>query len=66
VRRHDLDWVYLISGGIFLLVAVTHLVGAAVDGDVDMGWLVPALLVGLGAAGLAGAVRAGRSTLSED
>jgi hypothetical protein len=31
-----------------------------------MGWLVPALLVGLGAAGLAGAVRAGRSTRSED
>jgi hypothetical protein len=66
VRRHDLDWVYLISGGIFLLVAVTHLVGAAVDGSVDMGWLVPVLLVGLGAAGLAGALRRGRSTTGDD
>jgi hypothetical protein len=62
VRRHDLDLVSLIAGAVFLLVAVSHLVGAAVDGDVDLGWLVPVLLVGLGLAGLAGALRSGRRT----
>jgi hypothetical protein len=62
VRRHDLDLVSLIAGAVFLLVAVSHLVGAAVDGDVDLGWLVPVVLVGLGVAGLAGALRSGRDT----
>jgi len=62
VRRHDLDLVSLITGAVFVLVAVSHLVGAAVDGDVDLGWLVPVVLVGLGVAGLAGALRSGRDT----
>lgn len=66
MRRHELDWVYLISGAVFLLVAVSHLVGAAVDTDMDMGWLVAVLLVGIGVAGLAGALRSGRSTPRDD
>lgn len=57
MKRHDLDLVSLIAGTVFLLVAVSHLVGAATNESVDLGWLVPAAMVGLGVAGLAGAVR---------
>ena len=57
MKRHDLDWVSLIAGTVFLLVAATHLVGAATDNRPDLRWLVPAMLVGIGVAGIAGAVR---------
>jgi hypothetical protein len=57
VRRHDLDLTSLICGVVFLLVAGTHLVAASTDERVELGWLFPVLLVGLGVAGLAGALR---------
>ena len=60
MRRHDLDMVSLITGVVFALVAAVHLVGAASDDSLDPRWLVPVLLIGLGAAGLAGALRSSR------
>jgi hypothetical protein len=57
VRRHDLDLTSLICGVVFLLVAGTHLVAAASGEQVELVWLFPALLIGLGVAGLAGALR---------
>jgi hypothetical protein len=62
VRRHDLDLVSLITGVVFALVAVAHLVGAATGDSLDPLWLAPALLIGLGVAGLAGALRSGGRT----
>jgi len=52
--------VSLITGVVFALVAVIHLVSAATGDDLDPRWLIPVLLIGLGAAGLAGALRSGR------
>jgi hypothetical protein len=60
VRRHDLDLVSLITGAVFALVAGAHLVSAATGDSLDPLWLAPALLIGLGVAGLAGALRSGR------
>jgi hypothetical protein len=61
MKRHDLDLVSLIAGAVFVVIAVTHLVGAATDVRPDLGWMVPVLLVGLGVAGLAGALRGART-----
>jgi hypothetical protein len=61
VRRHDLDPVSLITGAVFLVVAITHLLVASDDRGVDLDWLVPVVLVALGLAGLAGALRGSRS-----
>ena len=57
MRRHDLDLLSLFVGLVFLLVATTHLLAAAADSDTSLGWLFPVVLVGLGAAGIAGALR---------
>jgi hypothetical protein len=59
VRRHDLDLVSLITGVVFALVAAVHLASAATGDSLDPRWLIPVLLIGLGAAGLAGALRSG-------
>ncbi len=57
MRRHDLDLLSLIVGAVFVVVATTHLLAAASDSDTNLGWLFPVVLVGLGAAGIAGALR---------
>ncbi|MDQ1626758.1 MAG: hypothetical protein QOI54_502 [Actinomycetota bacterium] len=65
MRRHETDWFSLSVGGLFLLVAAVYLAtGAGAGHDLDLRWLLPALLMLLGAIGLIGATRAGpdRST----
>jgi hypothetical protein len=57
MKRHEIDLVSLIAGAVFLLVAATHLIGAAAGDDPDLAWLLPVLLVGLGVAGVIGAIR---------
>jgi peptidoglycan/LPS O-acetylase OafA/YrhL len=58
VRRHDLDVVSLIAGVVFLALAVIYLVASATDSSIDGRYVWPALLVTLGAGGVAAAVRA--------
>ncbi|TML58746.1 MAG: hypothetical protein E6G17_12070 [Actinobacteria bacterium] len=57
VRRHDLDAPSLISGLLFLLLGLAFLAKQTGWVDVEAAWVWPALLVGLGLAGLAGAGR---------
>jgi hypothetical protein len=59
VRRHELDLTSLIAGLVFVGVAVAYLVGTYTDTRIGAGWLLPIALIGLGLAGLAGAVRRG-------
>ncbi|MGE0817879.1 MAG: hypothetical protein AB7O74_04375 [Candidatus Nanopelagicales bacterium] len=60
MRRHDLDWVSLIAGALFSLIAIGYLVLAATDLSFDGRLVWPLLLIGLGGAGVATAVRATR------
>ena len=60
MKRHPLDWVSLIAGAVFLIIAVGNVVEAATDTSIELGWLIPASLIALGAAGLAGVLRGGR------
>ncbi len=60
MRRHPLDLFSLISGLLVLGFAFAYLVGAYTDYRLDARLAFPLLLVGLGAAGLAGALVAQR------
>jgi len=58
VRRHDLDWVSLIAGVVFTAIALLYLVMGLTDLTFDGRFVWPLVLVALGAAGVATAVRA--------
>ena len=65
MRRHELDLVSLIAGVVFAVIAVTYLVDAASEESLELAWLAPVLLVGIGIAGLASAVRGVRTPRAE-
>lgn len=58
MRRHDLDWISLIAGIVFTGIAVVYLIAGVADVDLDGRFVWPVVLVALGAAGLATAVKA--------
>jgi uncharacterized integral membrane protein len=58
VRRHDLDWVSLIAGLVFLGFAAVYAVAALTDVSIDGRFVWPIVFVALGAAGVATAVTA--------
>ena len=57
MRRHELDAVSLVAGLLFLVVAGVHIVARATETDLNLRWMVPAVLVLLGVLGLLSAVR---------
>jgi H+/Cl- antiporter ClcA len=59
MRRHAFDPISLVTGLVFLAIAVTYLVAAATGAHVSAGWVLPLGLIGLGLAGLAGSLRRG-------
>lgn len=62
-KRHDTDWTSLIAGLTFCVIAVAYLGGEISGRSLELRWVVPLLLIGLGAAGVAGTVvRAVRQT----
>lgn len=58
MRRHELDWVSLIAGVVFTAFAAVYLVSPVLDVRLDGRLVWPVILVALGLAGLATAVRA--------
>jgi hypothetical protein len=63
MKRHDPDWTSLIAGVTFCGIAVAYLGGELTHRSLELRWVIPILLIGLGLAGLAGTiVRARRST----
>jgi hypothetical protein len=57
VRRHEIDAVSLAAGLLFLVVAAVHIVARSTETDLNLRWMVPAVLVLLGVLGLLSAVR---------
>ena len=58
MRRHDLDWVSLIAGAVFTGLALVYIVTGVADVTLDGRFVWPVVLVALGAAGVATAVKA--------
>lgn len=64
MKRHETDWTSLIAGLTFCVIAVAYLGGEITGRSLELRWVVPLLLIGLGAAGVAGTVvRAVRQTV---
>ena len=59
-RRHRVDWVALVAGVVFLVVALAHVAARSNDKQLDLHWTFPLLLLVLGVLGLLSAVRTGR------
>jgi hypothetical protein len=61
MRRHETDWTSLIAGVTFCAIAIAYLAGEVTHRSLELRWVLPMLLIGLGIAGLAGTlVRARR------
>jgi hypothetical protein len=61
MKRHEPDWTSLIAGVTFCAIALAYLGGEVTHRSLELRWVAPMLLVGLGLAGLAGTlVRARR------
>jgi hypothetical protein len=61
MKRHEPDWTSLIAGVTFCAIAIAYLGGEVTHRSLELRWVVPMLLIGLGLAGLAGTlVRARR------
>ncbi len=58
MRRHDLDWVSLIAGIVFLAFAAAYGLASLTDVSIDGRFVWPVVFVALGAAGVATAVTA--------
>lgn len=55
--RHDLDWLCLFCGLIFLVLGLAYIAGPSLGIRVDAVWALPSLLLALGVAGLIGTAR---------
>jgi hypothetical protein len=61
MKRHEPDWTSLIAGVTFCAIALAYLGGEVTHRSLELRWVLPMLLIGLGIAGLAGTlVRAHR------
>jgi hypothetical protein len=67
MKRHDPDWTSFIAGLTFCVIALAYLGGEITHRSLELRWVAPILLIGLGLAGLAGTlVRARRNSARPD
>jgi hypothetical protein len=67
MKRHDPDWTSFIAGVTFCVIALAYLGGEVTHLSLELRWVAPILLIGLGLAGLAGTlVRARRLSARPD
>ena len=57
LKRHARDAVSLVMGLVLVSIAAVFLATDISDRDVDLRWVAPAVLIGIGATGLAASVR---------
>jgi hypothetical protein len=56
MKRHSTDWTSLIAGVTFCAIAIAYLSADLSHRSLEVRWMAPILLVGLGIAGTAGTV----------
>jgi hypothetical protein len=67
MKRHEPDWTSFIAGLTFCGIALAYLGGEITHRSLELRWVAPILLIGLGLAGLAGTlVRARRLSVRPD
>ena len=66
MKRHEPDWTSLIAGVTFCAIAVAYLGGEITHRSLELRWVIPMLLIGLGVAGLAGTVVRARRMSGSD
>jgi hypothetical protein len=64
VKRHAADWTSFVAGLTFCGIAIAYLSSEVADRTLEVRWVVPIVLIGLGIAGLAGTLVRARTTPS--
>jgi len=62
MKRHAPDWTSFIAGLTFCGIALAYLGGELTNRSLELRWVAPILLIGLGLAGLAGTLVRARRT----
>lgn len=62
MKRHAPDWTSFIAGITFCGIAIAYLLSELDDRSLQIRWIVPVVLIGLGVAGLAGTLVRARAT----
>jgi hypothetical protein len=66
MKRHHANWTSLIIGATFCAIAIAYLSAAIADRSLQIRWVLPILLIGLGLAGvIATIVRARRTPIAD-
>ena len=60
MRRHDTDYFSLAAGLLFVLLGLMFAVSTLADWNIDGRWVVPVMLIALGAGGVAASLTATR------
>jgi hypothetical protein len=62
MKRHAPDWTSFVAGVMFCGIAIAYLGSELADRTLEIRWVAPIVLIGLGFAGLAGTLVRARTT----